>query len=119
MYTFVLVMIAGVSSGFLSGLLGIGGGIITVPVLIYVFRLEPIVAIGTSLCVIFPTALIGSFLHHMHGNVKGSLLLYFLPLSLIGAFIGVKVAAHLPGDVLKKVFALVFLVISVKMFFSK
>lgn len=116
----MLILIgAGILTGVLSGLIGIGGGSIVVPILIYLFKCDAKVAIGTSLCVIFPTALIGSVLHYQAGNIRLQYLVLYVPLSIMGAFLGVKLAAVLPGYVLRKVFAVVLGIVAVKMFLSK
>ncbi len=115
----VLLMLVGLVSGYSSGLLGIGGGAISVPAFVLLLGMDPKIAVGTSLFVIVPTALIGSIVHLRSGNVRISYALAFLSLSLIGSFLGAKTATLIPKDVLQKIFAVLFLIIAVKMYFGK
>jgi len=117
--TFFILITSGSLAGFLGGLLGIGGGIIYIPTLIMLLGFEPKTAVGTSLFVIFPTALVGSLVHFKYGNVKFLYGFVLLAVSLIFTMLGAKTANAIHGDVLKKIFAVVFMIIAVKMFFSK
>ncbi len=117
--TLIILLISGAGAGFLGGLLGIGGGIIYVPALILLLGVEPKIAAGTSLFVIFPTALVGSMVHFKAGNVKIAYGLMLLTVSIIFTILGSKTANIISGDLLKKIFAVVFMIIAVKMFFSK
>lgn len=67
--TLVLIL-TGIVAGVLSGLLGVGGGIVIVPALILCSGIQPEVARGTSLVVIIGTAMLGSFLHHKSGQIN-------------------------------------------------
>jgi len=113
------LMFVGLASGYCSGLLGIGGGAISVPALILLFGLDPKIAVGTSLFVIVPTALIGSIVHLKSGNVHVYYALVFLSLSLAGAFFGAKTATLISSNALQKAFAVLFMIIAVKMYFGK
>ncbi len=115
----IVLMLVGLASGFSSGLLGIGGGAISVPAFILLVGMDPKIAVGTSLFVIVPTALIGSIVHLKSGNVRVSYALAFLSLSLVGSFLGAKTANFVSSDVLQKVFAVLFMIIAVKMYFGK
>jgi len=113
----VLVLaICGLIIGILSGLLGVGGGFVLVPILVYFFHISMHQAIGTSLVIIIPTALCASLIHFQNGNVSfkmaGSLVIF----TIIGGLIGAYFAGMLPAALLKKVFAIVLAVIAVKMF---
>ena len=119
MHDYVYLAFGGLMAGIASGLLGIGGGVIAVPLFVLVLNMEPKVAIGTSLFVIVPTAIVGSLVHYNSGNIKVHYGLIFLTLSLIGAFMGAKLTSFLPGDVLRKLFAVTMIVLSLKMLFGK
>ena len=62
-------ILTGLSAGFVAGLLGVGGGVILVPALIFVLGVSIHSAIGISLAVIVPTAFTGAFKHFLSGNV--------------------------------------------------
>lgn len=97
----------GLFSGVASGLFGVGGGIVMVPAM--VFFLSPPIrdikqAIGTSLVVIIPTALIGSAKHLSQGNVDWRTALALAPLAILGGYAGAWLTTHIPAENLKRVF---------------
>ncbi|MBB5022228.1 sulfite exporter TauE/SafE family protein [Desulfurispira natronophila] len=103
----------GVLTGFLSALLGIGGGIIYVPVLTFALPLllgvndDAIrIAIATSLLVVFLTAISSSVANVRARNVDYRLLKRALAAGLIGAFVGSQFGSHLPAEVLRVAFGL-------------
>ncbi|NSW55556.1 MAG: sulfite exporter TauE/SafE family protein [Armatimonadetes bacterium] len=104
----------GLAVGAFSGLIGIGGGIIMVPLIVLLWKTGPDgikVAIGTSLAVMIPSALAGSWRHHLNGNVDLSLAACLAIGAVLGTvFIGVPLAEHLPGPVLKRIFGLVMVI---------
>jgi len=113
--TYILVLlVTGIIVGFASGLLGVGGGFIMVPIQYWLLTssgLDPTlatrVAFGTSLAVILPTAMSGCRGHSCMGTVLWRPGIIMGVSGLAGAFIGGTIAAHAPGDLLKIVFGLV------------
>jgi uncharacterized protein len=113
--------------GFLAGLLGIGGGLIMVPALVYLFmhqlQLElsfamPM-AIATSLSTIIFTGFSASVAHYKLGNLNRFVLLYSGVGMALGAIIGAQLASVIPGELLKKVFAVLVIAIVIYMVFGK
>lgn len=98
MTTIILAILAGLATGVLSGLVGIGGGIVLVPMLLYLFRTDMHVAAGTSLAVIVPTAIAGVVTHFTAGNVSLKLGLALAPGAIVGAMLGAYLASILPAD---------------------
>lgn len=94
----------GIVSGITSGLFGVGGGIVMVPAMMFFMKLPIKEAIGTSLAVIIPTALIGTFKHHSHGNVNIPVTLSLIPTALIGGYLGAWLTTHIAPDNLKRAF---------------
>jgi len=117
MNQFIFIIIGGFIAGFASGILGIGGGVLLVPLLIYGFKLEVHQAIGTSLAVIIPTALFGSLVHYYHGNVMIRFVFSLFIFTIIGSILGSHFASLLPAATLKKIFAVFLGGIAIKMFF--
>ena len=107
-------------TGFLSGSLGIGGGAVNVPLLIYLFKVKARRAIGTSSFIIIPTAAMGfSTFVFSAGKIDYSLAIILVPVVLIGAFIGSRWGLEsLRTPTVKILFAFVLLLAAVKMFFS-
>ncbi|WP_340678408.1 sulfite exporter TauE/SafE family protein [Paraglaciecola sp.] len=124
-YLWCLVM--GAVVGLLAGLLGIGGGLIMVPALVYLFTHElglsldfamPM-AIATSLSTIIFTGFSASLTHSKLGNLNRFVLFYSGLGIAIGAIIGAQLASVIPGEWLKKLFAVLVLLIVVYMLFGK
>lgn len=121
--THILILLAtGAGAGFASGLLGIGGGAVMVPVsywLILAMNVPPDIAIriafGTSLLVILPTAISGSWRHNKKKAVRWKTALILGSCALAGALVGSTLAAHLPGEILQRGFGGLVLVIALWM----
>ena len=108
---YLLYLVTGLFTGLLSGLLGVGGGLIMVPVLSFVFaRLSfPIsyimqMALGTSLAVIIITSIASSRAHHSHQNVDWDIVKKIALGIMLGAFLGSLVAAKFDTHMLKALF---------------
>jgi uncharacterized membrane protein YfcA len=117
-----ILAVSGVVSGFVAGLLGVGGGIVTVPVLEYSLRFAGVpeeyrmhVAIATSLAAIIPTALSSSRSHHARGAVDWELVRRWGISMVLAAFAGSLLASRAPVAVLAGVFGSVALLIAAKM----
>lgn len=105
-------VVIGIFVGFLSGLLGIGGGLVIVPALIYLFPLLGIpmdivmpLALGTSLCSIVVTSSSASLAHYRNSNIPWALTKKFIVAIALGSLSGALVADILSVDVLKNIFA--------------
>jgi uncharacterized membrane protein YfcA len=113
----------GLVGGVVAGLLGVGGGIVIVPVLEYMLRFADIepewrmhIAVATSLATIIPTSLSSTRAHHARGAVDWSLAKAWGPAMLIGAFAGSLLASVAKSATLSAVFGVVAMVIAIKMF---
>ncbi|MEP6835949.1 MAG: sulfite exporter TauE/SafE family protein [Gemmatimonas sp.] len=116
--TLILIAI-GIAAGVLSGMFGIGGGIIIVPTLMYVAKMEPQQAVGTSLgSLLLPVGILGAAAYYKAGfiDIRASLL---IGAGLaIGAYFGAQVSLHVDATTLRKAFAVFLVVIAGKMWFS-
>jgi len=119
----ILLLLLGSAAGLLAGLLGIGGGIILVPLFLWVFPLvgfDPQVvvhaAFGTSLAIIIPTALSSTLGHRKRGNVEWHQVLWLSAGGAAGAFAGGALAANLSGVWLKGLFGLMQILVALKLF---
>lgn len=120
------LLASGVLAGFCAGLLGIGGGVILVPLFLWCFPLAGFPAagmvhsaIGTSLGIIVFTATSSALAHRKHGNVNWAQVFYLAIGGACGAILGATLAAHLPGDKLKGIFGAMLILVGLKMFFSQ
>jgi len=106
----IILFILGLLSGLFAGLLGIGGGIISVPVLYYLFSWQNLpnameVAIATSLAAIFITTLLSTWVHHRKSKGLPFRILGFLvPGLIVGCISGAQLAHLLPGNALRIIF---------------
>jgi len=111
----VLVLILGLVAGIFSALLGVGGGIILIPGMVFLLGMELHKAIGTSLAIIIPTALMGVYRHNLHGNIEWTSVLLIVVGSVVGAYIGAWGSNFLSPDTLRKIFVVFLLLTAFKM----
>ena len=114
--------LTGVIAGLIAGMLGVGGGIVIVPVLYWLFgplgvdeAVRMHVAVGTSLAIIVPTSLRSAWAHHGHKGVDTELLRTLLPGLLTGVLIGVALGAVASGRVLTGLFGGVAILVAANM----
>jgi uncharacterized protein len=117
--SFILIS-AGIGAvmGLIAGLLGVGGGVIAVPAMIYLLNMDAKVAIGTSLAIIVPVALSGSIKQYLLGQVD---LKAFVCLSVTGvafAWLGSHLGHGLDPFWLRRCFAIFLLLVGAKMLFE-
>lgn len=117
--TYFLLALIGLIGGMLSGLFGVGGGVIFVPFLILLKAYDPHVAIGTSLVIVIPTVLIGVWRHQQAGMVDWKVLPFILIFAMAGAWIGAHLSLQLESGLLRKLFAGFLVLIALKLFFTK
>lgn len=108
----LLVLVTGVAAGALSGLMGIGGGIIMIPAMVYLLDIPQKMAQGISLLVIIPVSLSGAIIHYGKGNVdlrKGGWLAVG---GMAGGFLGARLAVQCSDAVLRLIFGLFLLLMA-------
>ena len=108
----ILAAVLGFVGGVLSGLFGVGGGILFVPVLVLVLGLTQVHAEATSLLAILPTVIAGAWQQHRYGNVDWRAGLLVGLGSIAGVEGGVQLAKALPEGVLRRLFAVFMLVVA-------
>ena len=119
--TILILVIIGLVSGMLSGLIGIGGGIIIVPSLVYFLGFSQKLAQGTSLGILLlPVGILAVLQFYKAGFVNLPTVLVVALGFIAGSFFGSKVALNLPQETVKKLFAILLLLIAIKiLFFEK
>ena len=101
---YVIAALIGLVGGVTSGLFGVGGGIVMVPAMFYLLKVDIKTAIGTSLVVIIPTAISGALKHQHLGHIDWRVAASLVPLAITGGFLGAYLTGHLPADLLKRLF---------------
>jgi len=117
--TTVLILLAiGLFSGMLGGMVGIGGGIVIVPALIYFLGFSQLNAQGTSLALImFPVGVLGVINYYKQGHIDFNIVFILAVGFVVGSFLGSKFAMNIPQAFVKKSFAMLMIVIAMKMLF--
>lgn len=118
----ITMVLTGVVGGILAGLLGVGGGIVIVPVLDTALALMDVdpairmhVAVATSLATIIPTSISSSRAHHARGALDFALVKFWGPFVFAGAVLGTALAAQVDSRMLALVFGVVALLVAIKM----
>lgn len=121
-----LLAIAGFTAGFLSGLLGIGGGGVLVPVLYEAFGLAGVpedvrmhITLGTTLAVIAPTVLSSYAAHNARGSVDNAVVRRMAPWVFIGVMVGIVIADHLSSAALRWIWVVFGSLFAFKMFLGR
>lgn len=107
----------GIAGGFASGLLGVGGGLIFVPLLVFLAGFDLHLAIGTSLAIIIPTAVSGVLRHGTAGMVDWKSALVIALMAVIGAWLGAGLSVKMDTVLLRRVFAVFLVFVAFKLFF--
>ena len=113
-----VALLGGIAAGALAGLIGIGGAVLTVPLLIFGFGLNPKTAISTSLVVTLSVGIVGAAGYIAAGFDRLSGLPPLIVGSMIGAWPGVRLRERLPETVLQRAFAAYMIVVAVLMIFD-
>lgn len=114
------LILIGILAGVLSGLVGVGGGIIMVPLLVMFFSFNQHEAQGTSLAVLaVPVTAVAVFNYYKEGQINLKYAAIIAVFFVLGSIVGSKFALTLDQKVLKKIFAVVLLVIAGKMLLDK
>lgn len=120
------VVVAGVATGILAGLFGIGGGAIIVPVLYEVFRVLGVpdevrmqLCVGTSMAIIIPTTIRSYLTHRAKGAVLHEVVRAWAPPAVVGVAVGAVIAYFAPSSVFKLVFMITVTIIAIKLLFGR
>jgi uncharacterized membrane protein YfcA len=113
-------VILGICAGIMSGLLGLGSGIILIPTLVLVCDFQQKNAQGMALAIMVPMALVGALRYWRNPAIEMNTVVIGLIIlgALAGALVGTELMARLPGHVLRKIFAVVLIIVAVKMFIT-
>lgn len=107
--TDLLAAMTGLLVGVLSGLIGVGGGVLLVPLLVIGFGFAQHTAQGTSLAALIPTSLVGAVTHQRHGNTNLRAALTMGLAGMLSAVVGALIAQRLHPMILERLFGLLLL----------
>ncbi len=114
----ILLLLVGLVAGFLSGLIGIGGGIIIVPALVLLLGFSQKEAQGTSLGILLlPIGILAVINYYKQGYLNMNYVIIVSLAFVVGGFLGSKLALSLSDEKMKKIFAGILMILAIKMMF--
>jgi len=120
MYHLLFYLLLGLAAGILSGLIGIGGGTIIVPALVFLFGFSQHLAQGTTLALLVPPiGILAAWTYYQRGYVDLHTAAYICAGFFLGGLIGAKVATGLSNIVLERLFGVALLLIALKMIIAE
>ncbi len=120
MTAIIILLCLGLLAGILSGMVGIGGGIVIVPALVYFLGYSQHQAQGTVLFMfLLPIGLLGVMNYYQGGYIEWKTAFVMASTFLIGSYFGSKFSIAIDQTTLKKVFGVIILLLSLKMIFGK
>ena len=116
--TIIGIILLGITAGFLSGLVGIGGGIVIVPLLVMIFGLSQHTAQGTTLAMLsLPVSFVGAYTYWKDGMVDWKIALLLCAGFVVGGFFGSRIAVNFSPLIVKKVFGVLMILMAIKYLF--
>jgi uncharacterized membrane protein YfcA len=114
------IIVIGFVAGILSGAIGIGGGIVLVPALVYFLGYHQQLAQGTTLMMLaMPVVGLAVYKYYQSGNVNFKVAFILATGFVVGGYLGASIANHIPSETLKKIFGFIMLLIAIKMILNK
>lgn len=120
MVNILLFLLLGLIAGTASGLIGIGGATIIIPALVLIFGLSQHTAQGTTLAMMVPPiGILAAWMYYQKGHVDLKIAGLMCVGFVIGGLLGAKLAIGIPEQILKKMFGIFLLIVSLRMIFFK
>ncbi|MCX6335512.1 MAG: sulfite exporter TauE/SafE family protein [Bacteroidia bacterium] len=118
--TLFIIIVIGIITGVMAGMLGIGGAIIMIPALVFFLGFSQQMAQGTSLAVMLPPiGIFATYNYWKAGQVDLKIALILALTFIIGSYFGSKLALNIPQPILKKIFGVLLLLVAARMLFWK
>ena len=120
MTTILILLATGLVAGLLSGMVGIGGGIVIVPILVYFLGFSQHAAQGTTLAMfLLPIGILGAYNYYNAGYIDIKTALITASTFVIGSYFGSKISISLDQQTVKRIFGLIIFIISLRMIWGK
>ncbi len=117
--TAVILVVIGLFAGIFSGMIGLGGGLVIIPALIYLLHLDQHTAQGTSLAIMLPPiGLMAALNYYKAGALNIKYAAFIAAAFFIGGWFGSKLALGISEEVLRKVFAISLIAVAIRMLFD-
>lgn len=115
--TIAILGLIGIFTGLINGLLGIGGGTILIPAMVFLLGEKQHIAHGTSLSIILPTAIVSTFVYQANNHIDWALALKIALSGMIGGYLGARLMEYIPAPHLRKLFGVFMAVAGIRMIF--
>lgn len=120
MNTILILLAVGLVAGFMSGLVGIGGGVIIVPILVYFLHQNQKMAQGTTLFMfLLPIGLLGVYNYYKGGQIDFKSAFIMASTFIIGSYLGSKTALTIDTKLVKQIFGAMIILVGFKMLLNK
>ena len=120
MYTIFILLVIGIVAGYLSGLIGIGGGIVIVPMLVYLLHVSQKTAQGTTLFMLMiPIGALGVYNYYKAGHVDFKYAAIIAITFIVGSYFGSKTALSIDTKLVRQIFAVAIILIGIKMLWTR
>jgi uncharacterized membrane protein YfcA len=114
----MILLVIGLAAGFMSSMVGIGGGLVIVPALVFFYGMDQKMAQGTSLLIIaLPVTAAGAYAYYKSGNANWQMALVVASTFLVGGYLGGFLANKMETNTVRKIFAVFMILVSLKMLF--
>lgn len=118
--SFIILLIIGLAAGILSGIAGVGGGVIVIPALVFAMGLTQFEAQGTSLAMMIPPiGIMAAYNYYQNGFINWKYALVLAVFFIIGGYLGSKFILNVPEGFVKKGFAVFIILIGLRMLLGK
>ncbi len=119
MQEIILLVLVGICAGIIGGMTGLGGGIIIVPTLVFLFGFSQVNAQGTSTAtLLFPIGILAAYNYHTEGKINWKFAIIMALSFVIGGFLGSKIALTIDEKIVKRIFGCIMLFAALKMLYG-
>ena len=120
LFEFVILVLIGLAAGVFGGMVGLGGGVIMIPAMIYILGVTQTTAQGTSLAVMLPpVGIMAAMNYYKAGQINIKYAIIIALAFTVGGYFGSKIALNIPVATVRKIFAVTLFAIAIQMFFKK
>lgn len=115
----LILVLIGLTAGIFGGMVGLGGGVIMIPAMIFLLGMTQLEAQGTSLAIMLPPiGIFAAINYYKAGHIDWRYALIIAAAFTVGGYFGSKIALSIPADLVRKIFAISVIAIALRMFFK-
>ncbi|HNX44777.1 MAG TPA: sulfite exporter TauE/SafE family protein [Bacteroidales bacterium] len=115
----LILVLIGLTAGIFGGMVGLGGGVIMIPAMVFLLGMSQLEAQGTSLAIMLPPiGIFAAINYYKAGHIDWRYALIIAAAFTVGGYFGSKIALNIPADLVRKIFAISVIAIALRMFFK-